>query len=120
MEIPHLFPPTDENNFLQRKTLFSWHSGNLGNNQPGFCEGTTLFSIAQSYKKHPPGHGVGALVVLASPSVAAVRLDQVLKTRDSKLDAVVAAQASDRRQLSTLWQAHLVPDQRVRLGDRQL
>merc|ERR1719273_1600221 len=51
-----------------------------------------------------PGHSVGAFVVLASPSVAAVRLDQVLKTRDSKLDAVVAAQTPDRRQLSALWQ----------------
>ena len=80
----------------------------------------TRVSITQSYTKHPPGHGVGALVVLASSSVAAVRLDQLLKTRDSKLDAVVAAQTPDRRQLSALWQAHLVPDQRVRLGDRQL
>ena len=61
-----------------------------------------------------------ALVFLPKPSVATVRLDELTQARNSQLYTVVTAQAPDGRQFVTLWQAHLMPDQGVGLGNGKL
>ena len=67
-----------------------------------------------------PAHRVCALVFLPKPGVATVRLDELTQARNSQLHTVVTAQAPDGREFVTLWQAHLVPDQGVGLGNGKL
>ena len=124
-------PPPKTTSCEGHAVFLALEMGNSGYHQPRFhiryniesfldpiVKHTSIIGIDR--RNHEPGHGMGSLVVLPGPGVAAVRLDQLLQTRDAQLDAVVAAQAPDGRKLAALWQAHLVADEGVRLGDRQL
>ena len=67
-----------------------------------------------------PGHRVFPPVLLPQPGVATVGLDELTQARNSKLYTIMTAQAPDGWQLVALWQAHLVPNQGVGLGNGKL
>ena len=61
-----------------------------------------------------------ALIFLPQTGLTTVGLDELTQARNSQLYTVVTAQAPEGRQLVALWQAHLVPNQGVGLGDGKL